>query len=97
MLQEASPCTLSQNRHIIGLSERTWFSSGGGDLDRDEEKKRILRVSANDCDKTPGNRSNSTHIRRLGALVGSYLNYPFYSVADLRRQGLIFMSKMIVE
>jgi len=59
------------------------------DMDIEEEKKRILRVLADDWDKNPSNRANGIHITRLGALVGAYLNNPIYSVAELRDEGLV--------
>jgi len=55
----------------------------------DEEKQRILSVLADDWDANPSNRSNGIHFRRLGALVGAYLNFPIYSVAALEREGLV--------
>jgi len=58
-------------------------------MDIEEEKERILRVLADDWDKNPSNRANGIHKRRLGALVGAYLNNPLYSVAELRDEGRV--------
>jgi len=58
-------------------------------MNTEEEETRILRILAGDWDKNPSNRMNGIHVRRLGALVGAYLNNPIYSVANLRRKGLV--------
>ena len=58
-------------------------------MDIEEEKKRILRVLADDWEKNPSNRANGIHRTRLGALVGAYLNNPLYSVAELRNEGRV--------
>jgi len=58
-------------------------------MDIEDEKKRILRVLADDWEKNPSNRANGIDRRRLGALVGAYLNNPIYSVAKLRHEGRV--------
>lgn len=58
-------------------------------MDIEEEKKRILRVLADDWEKNPSNRANGINRRRLGALVGAYLKNPLYSLAELRREGRV--------
>lgn len=54
-----------------------------------EEELLILRVLADDWDNNPANRTNGVHSRKLGALVGSYLNNPLYSIANLRYEGFV--------
>ena len=58
-------------------------------MNTEEQEKRILRVLADDWDKNPGSRAKGIPLNQLGALVGAYLNNPIYSVANLRRKGLV--------
>lgn len=54
-----------------------------------KEARQILQVLLKYEQENPETRLKGVPFRVLGARVGSYLNYPLYSVAELKDAGLV--------